>query len=224
LALGLASLDWSGRMRAQSSVPQFPREGARQVLDSSLVTAWDVTWIQGKPSPSLLRRFDQVSVTISEGSVRTTRPDRSWTIEHYKIGSVSFESKGTAASEEGVSAAARRAITVELKSYAPPRLDAAFLKDLNEKRLPGFFREAVRLFENDKVIVWDKTFRAGSGAMHAHYNQFVGVFIEGGVLNNRARAVGEMHVNGPDAGRGQVHQEEVQKPLRGIYVEYKPIM
>ena len=222
LAFATSLLIWSPRLRAQESAPQFPRYGAKHVLENELVTAWDVIWEQGKSTPMAVRRFDQVTVIVTEGAVKMIRPDKTWTIEQSRVGSVYFESKGTIASEEGVSSTARRAITIELKSFRPPRLDPKFAKDLIEKGMPGFFREAVRLFENDQVIVWDKTFSSGAGAMHAHYNQFVGVFIEAGVLNNRPRVVGEMHVNGPDArGQGLVHQEEVQKPLRGIYVEYK---
>jgi hypothetical protein len=210
----------SGVSRAQQA--PFPRESARQVLDNDLVTAWDVTWAPGKPSPLATRRFDQLTVTVSEGTVRTVRPDKTWAIEHYRIGNATLEAKGTTVSEEGIGPSTRRAVTLELKSYAPPRLNPTFLAGVNAKNLPGFFREATKLFETDRVIVWDKTFRAGTGAMHAHYNQFVGVFVEPGTLNGRPRAVGEVHINGPDAkGEGNVHQEEVQQQLRGIYVEYK---
>jgi len=222
LVFAISLLIWSPLLHAQESEPQFPRDGAKKVFENDLVTAWEVTWEQGKPTGMAVRRFDQVTIILTEGAIKTIRPDNTWTVAHSAVGSVCYESQGTIASEEGVSSTARRAITIELKSFSPQRLDARFEKDLIEKDMPGFFREAIKLFENDRVIVWDKTFGRGTGAMHAHYNQFIGVFILEGVLNDRPRVVGELHVNGPDArGQGLVHQEEVQKPLRGIYVEYK---
>lgn len=207
--------------RAQQPGP-FPRDGAKPSLDNELVTAWDVSWAPGRPTPLATRRFDQVTVTVSEGAIRSVRPDKTWTIAHHRMGDATFDARGTSVSEEGIGPSIRRAITLELKSYAPPRLNPTFLSGITAKHLPGFFREGVKLFETDRVIVWDKTFREGTGALHAHYNQFVGVFIEAGTLNGRARSVGEVHMNGPDAkGEGNVHQEDVQKQLRGIYVEYK---
>jgi hypothetical protein len=221
-ALAAAILLSSPVTQAQQAPTPFPRDGAKQVLDNELVTAWDVTWVPGKGTPLATRRFDQVTVTVSEGTVKTVGPDKTWTIEHHRTGDATFEAKGTSASEEGIGPSTRRAVALELKSYTPPRLNATFLQGITAKNLPGFFREAVKLFETDRVVVWDKTFRAGTGSMHAHYNQFVGVFIEPGTLNGRDRVVGEVHMNGPDAkGEGNVHQEEVQKQLRGIYVEYK---
>ena len=148
---------------AQKAVPAFPRDGARNVLDNATVAIWDVTWPRGKSTGPLERRHDQVMVTLTDGAVRVTRADSTWVVEHSRVGSVQDQSKGTVAAEEGVSDRARRAMVFEIKSYTPPPVPADVVKFLNEKKaagIPGQFDEAnggVKLFENEKITVWQKT-------------------------------------------------------------------
>ena len=65
---GLAAL-WVGSIPvlAQKAVPAFPRDGARNVLDNATVAIWDVTWPKGKSTGLLERRYDQVTVTLTDG-------------------------------------------------------------------------------------------------------------------------------------------------------------
>ena len=91
----------SSPLLAQMYPAPFPRDGARKVLQNDFVAVWDVTWEKGKSTGLQERRFDQASVTLSEGAVKTTRPDKTWTVEQSRFGAVQFESKGTVAAEEG---------------------------------------------------------------------------------------------------------------------------
>ena len=66
-ALMAALLVCSIPLLAQKSVPAFPRDGARNVLDNATVAIWDVTWPKGKSTGLLERRYDQVTVTLADG-------------------------------------------------------------------------------------------------------------------------------------------------------------
>jgi len=117
LAMALAA---TALLSAQKSAPAFPRDGVRKVQDNDTIAIWDVTWPKGKPTGMLERRYDQVTVTLVEGTLKLTRPDNTWTVERSRVGSVRFESKGTVLSEDGMSDRAGRAMVFELKSYHPP--------------------------------------------------------------------------------------------------------
>jgi hypothetical protein len=212
--------------RAQDYPPAFPRNGAKKVLDNDMVNVWDVTWEKGKQTAMNKLRFDEVSVALSEGAVRITRPDKTSTIDLARPGSVRVESKGTVALEEGLSDTPRRSIVVEIKSYMVPKLDpkiADGLKEAKGKGIPGQFpREGtLKLLENDSLILWDDTWPLnGLGPLHAHYESVVGVFIEAGVLApSTIRSVGDVVFSPP---RMPPHQEEAIKgPPRAIFIQFK---
>ena len=131
------------------------------------------------------RPYDQISVTLSAGAVKVTRPD-TWTIEHSRCGAVHFDSKGTVVGEEGVSGGARRAMVFQIKSYnVPVEPDVAkFVQAKKAEGLPGQLdprNGGVKLFENDRIAVWDKIY-APRGPVHVHYSQVAGVWIQPGVL------------------------------------------
>ena len=131
------------------------------------------------------RPYDQISVTLSAGAVKVTRPD-TWTIEHSRFGAVHFDSKGTVVGEEGVSGGARRAMVFQIKSYnVPVEPDVAkFVQEKKAEGLPGQLdprNGGVKLFENDRIAVWDKIY-APRGPVHVHYSQVAGVWIQPGVL------------------------------------------
>ena len=178
----------SPRLTAQQAgaVPAFPREGARKVLENETIAIWDVTWAKGKPTAMLQRRYDQVVVTLTPGAVRVTRADNTWTVEQSRVGDVRYESKGTVSSEEGVSERPRRATIFEIKSYTPPPITQEVARFLDEKKKQGFPGQfdagngGVKLFENDKIVLWQKTWNP-RGAQHAHYSWIAGVWIQPGV-------------------------------------------
>jgi hypothetical protein len=194
-ALAAALFAGSIPLLAQKAVPAFPREGARNVLDNDTVAIWDVTWPKGRTTGLLERRYDQVTVTLAEGGVKVTRADKSWAVAHSRIGSVQYESKGSLAVEEGVSDRARRAMVFEIKSYTPPPVAPDIVRFLNEKKaagVPGQFDAAnggVKLFENDKITIWQKTWHP-RGSQHAHYSWIAGVWIQPGVQGQVAAGKG----------------------------------
>jgi quercetin dioxygenase-like cupin family protein len=211
---------------AQKYAPSFPRDGAKTVLENDIVTIWDVTWEKGKPTAMQEHRVDQVTVTLTQGTVKVTRPDKTWFLEQTNPGSVKFEPKGTVAAEEGISDNPRRALVVEIKSYAQPKLSpevAQGLKEAKEKGIPGQFPRpgAFKLFETDHLIVWDDKWPLDGkmGPLHAHYDTDIGLFFEAGELSPSIRPVGFANFNAP---RIPPHQEMATKgPPRAIFVQFK---
>jgi hypothetical protein len=228
---------------AQTHSPAFPRPGAKPVTPNlvgvegpdaehppsaaDVMNAWDVTYTRGQATGLRERQFDQLVVTIDEGAVKVTRPDKTWTIERRKMGSVQFESKGTVLAEEGASDPPSRAIVVQFKSYAAvPKLPPAALRDAAAKGIAPQFprRGVVKLFENEQMTVWDDSYPLNQlREMHAHFRTTIGIFIQGGEGRqtpvNHPYYVGEVNFSPP---RLRTHQDfAVKGPPRGIFVEFK---
>jgi hypothetical protein len=167
---------FSSQVLAQKYPPPFPRDGAQKNQESDSFVIWDVTWENGKSTGMREHVLDQVSVFLTEGAVKVTRPDGTWSIEQERMGSVRFEAKGTVEAEEGVSDKPAHAIVFQLKDVVPPQWPIT-------EGIPGQLPRAgaVKLFETDRIIVWDQTFRVGAPALlHLHYHELAGVYIEGG--------------------------------------------
>lgn len=166
--------------QAQTYPPAFPRDGAKKLFENDRVAVWDVVWPKGQPSPLHEHRYDQVSVTLVGAMVRVTKLDGTSTVNQSAPGSVTFTAKGTVHREEGLTDPPQHKIMVEMKGAAAP---AAPKKD----GAPTFFREgAIKLMENERVIAWDYTWKAGRvAAPHANEHDTVSVFLEGGALSIR---------------------------------------
>ena len=169
------SFFFSSSALGQKYTPPFPRDGAKKAQESDCFVIWDVTWEDGRSTGMHELPLDQVSVFLTEGPVKVTRPDGTLSIEQERLGSIRFESKGTVEAEEGVSGKASRAIVFQLKNVAPPK------RPITEG-VPDYLPRlgAVKLFETDRIIVWDQTFRPGPAPRHQHYSSTAGVFLEGG--------------------------------------------
>jgi len=178
LVRSLLLLFVTGLLAAQTYPPPFPRSGAQKLFENARVELWDVVWPKGQPSPMHQHPFDQISVTLTGGAVRVTRLDGTSTVNHSEIGSITPTAKGTIHIEEGLSDIPQHKIMVELKPSAASALPT-------KAGIPGAFpREgSIKVFEDDRVIAWDYTWRPGRPApRHADYRDSVAVFLEGGTL------------------------------------------
>jgi hypothetical protein len=213
----------SYQVLAQKYPPPFPRDGAKKTQESDSFVIWDVTWENGKSTGMHEHVLDQVSVFLTEGAIKVTRPDRAWSIEQERIGSVRFEAKGTVDAEEGVSDKLSRAIVFQLKDVVPPKWPIT-------EGIPGQYPRAgaVKLFETDRITVWDETRRPGvRSPLHLHYNKVAGVWLEGGKIRSISEGATEMLLK----KRGEVligrprkapHTEEAVEGIpRIISVEFK---
>ena len=114
-----ALLLFSSQVLAQKYPPPFPRDGAKKLQESDSFVIWDVTWENGKSTGMHEHLLDQVAVLLTEGAIKVTRPDGTWSIEQERIGSVRFEAKGTVEAQEGVSDKPGHAIVFQLKDVVP---------------------------------------------------------------------------------------------------------
>src|ERR1700674_1438795 len=209
---------------AQKYVPPFPRDGAKKVQETDGFVIWDVTWGNGKSTGMHELELDQVSVTLTEGAVKVSRPDGTWSIEQKRIGSVRFESKATVVAEEGVSDEPSRAMVFQLKESVPPK------RPITEG-VPGQFPGlgGVKLFETDRITVWDYSWKVGVlGIRHLHYNQSAAVFLEGGTIRSFAEGVPARSysrragdVINPPALKAPHQEEAVEGSPRAIFIQFK---
>jgi hypothetical protein len=159
----------------------YPRDGVLKLGESDRVVAWEVLRAKGAVSPMCQLPLDQVTVTLTEGSVRFTTPDGAARITQERYGAVRFESKGTILQEEGLNDIPSRAIVFQLKEF--PSQTAPMVNGI-----PGQFPRinAVKLFETDRINVWDQVWLPNQTLTnHLHYTQTVGVFLVGGKLLTR---------------------------------------
>jgi hypothetical protein len=212
-------------MLAQKSGSPFPQDGATKVQDNDRIVAWDVTWEKGKSTGMRKLDMDQVSVTLTEGAMKITRPDGTWSIEQERFGSVRFESKGTVVEEEGFSDTPSRTMVFQLRDFVP---DPWPTREGVAAQFPRI--NTVKLFETDRITVWDQIWKPGEQVTrHAHYHRTAAVFLEGGTLHT----ISDTGVSNPPFTRklGEVisttkyspdaHiEEEVSGLPRAIWIEF----
>jgi hypothetical protein len=99
----------------KSNYPEaFPREGAKKLLENARLTVWDVSFIQGKPTPIHFHSRDVVVVYLENGDTLSTAPDGKATPGVARFGEVKFNPRERTHSEMLVKGA-HRVIAVELK-------------------------------------------------------------------------------------------------------------
>ncbi len=210
--------------RPKDAAP-FPGAEVKQRLENERVAIWDVTLRKEQRTEIYELPMDQVSVSLTDAPIKVIRPDKTWTIEQRRLGSVQLDSKGTAYAEEGVGENPSRTIVVGLKPSASPKPEV-------KEGIPGQFPRAgsTKLFENDRIVVWDHTWRPGVPRReHLHYTQVVGVFIEPGATRSYAsssaapvesiRKLGDVNFS---SFLKSPHSEEVAEGLpRAIFIELK---
>jgi hypothetical protein len=207
-------------------VSAFPREGAIKLQETELLAFWEVLHVKGQRSSIYELPLDQLTITLTEGAVRFSKPDGSSRIEQMRFGAVRFESKGTVLQEEGLSDVPSREIVAQLKDATVPKWPTT-------PGIPGQFPrlDAMKLFENARVRVWDQTWLPNRPVTnHLHYTPTAAVFLSAGRF--RTRDVGkppgepaERYLGFILAGTGQIavpHEEEwVSGEPRAIWIELK---
>jgi hypothetical protein len=121
--------------------------------------------------------LDQISVALTEGAVKFTRPDVSYEMQQLRVGTIRFESKGTVVQDEGLSDIPSREIVFQLKDYVSPSPTPMV------KGIPGRFPrlDATKLFENERISVWDQVWLPSRPVtMHLHYTDAYWVYIQEG--------------------------------------------
>lgn len=198
-------------------------EATKPVIDNERVTVSEVTLAKGKAIPAKPLRYDLVKVYLAGGTIRMTQGGKSITVTR-TAGDAVFEPKGAAIGEELVSdGAPAREVVIELKDHKVEPLQ-------NTSGYPEAFPRpgSKKLIDNDRVAVWDYSWRLGQPtSMHFHSRDVVVVYLEDGVLRS-ITPDGESVDNNYSTGtirfnlRSRVHYEQlVSGAQRAIITEFK---
>ena len=87
---------------------------------------------------------------------------------------------------------------------------------------------ATKVFENDRVLIWDVTYTKGPQPIHEHFQDFVGVTLQAGSrkvtdLDGASREIVDKFGSATFVGKGVIHKEEgiSDVPTRKIIVWLK---
>ena len=223
----LVCLSMPSDIVAQPYPPAFPSDAATLVSENDLVAVWDVTRDSGSSTPVQELTVDQVSVTLVPTTVKITRPDDSWTLEHEPLGFVRFEPRGTKRSIAVVDDTPSRTVVFQVKNEP----DAAWPVT---EGIPGQFPRigAEMILETDQFRIWDQTWSAGVRiGSHFHYVPTAAVFLDGGVLRTLdanglnppfSRSLGDVITS--TAPMAIPHAEDhVEGRPRAVWLEFKPV-
>jgi len=210
---------------AQNTTPAFPRDGATKVQDNDHVLTWDTTLQKGKSTGMNKLDLDQVSVSLTEGAIKITRPGGAWEIEQERLGSVRYNPKGTTLEQECLSDTPCRMMVFQIKDYVAEPWPT------REGIPPQFPRiNTSKLFETDRFTVWDQVWKPGEPIVrHAHYHRTATVFLVGGTIHTISdagvsnppfsRSLGEVLANVTYNPEAHV-EEEVSGLPRAIWIEF----
>jgi hypothetical protein len=210
---------------AQENGSPFPRD-AKRVQDSEVFAIWDGAWQKGQSTGMQKLEMDQVSVTLADGALRVTKADGTWTIEQERFGSVRFEPKGTVVAKELVSETPSRVVVFQVK-------DVKITPWERKEGVPGHFPRVntVKLFETDRIAVWDQTWKPGDRiTRHVHIDRVAAVFLDGGSIrsisgagvpgNPFSRKPGDV-INTTSPNLDPHEEEGLEGPPRAIWVQFK---
>jgi len=179
------------------------------VIDNNRVTVFDVTLNPGKPWTAP-KDIDFAEMILVGGKIRSTTPDGKSSTAARKSGAVIYVTRGTVAAIEASSKDPSRVVIVELKGPDVPPLP-------NKSGYPLAFPRpgAIKVFENNRVIAWNSTWRHGVPIpVHYHDKDIVIVFRDSGSIKS-TQLNGESTVGDNEFGTtrfsksNRIHSEEL---------------
>ena len=190
-------------------VPQDPLtlSSARPLIDNERVSVWDFTWTRGVPDALERPTTDSIWISVSPSA-----------------GDVRYWAKGAPRRAEQSIGSPIRMIAIDFKNHpvAPLKNASGFP---NAFPRPGNNR---KVFENDRVIVWDFSWTKGVATpMHFHDKDVVVVYLGTGTLRSTTpdgKAVDNTWKPGDTRFNlgNRIHTETlVEGELRAIITELK---
>jgi hypothetical protein len=146
--------------------PQDPLtlSSARPIIDNERVSVWDFTWTRGVPEALERPATDSIWVSVSPSA-----------------GDVRYWAKGAPRRAERSIGSPLRMISIDLKNHPASTL-ANTSGFPNAFPRPGTNR---KVFENERVIVWDFSWAKGVATpMHFHDKDVVVVYLGTGTLRS----------------------------------------
>jgi quercetin dioxygenase-like cupin family protein len=171
LVIILAALPLSAQVDATPASP---------VIDNERVKVWDITLVPGKPT--VMQRHESAIVTmfLVGGKIRSTQENGETIVSERKFGEAVYDAMGTEHTEEVISDSPARLIVAELKDHPEPLY-------ANQSGYPPAFPRpgSVKVFENDRVVVWNYTWTPNVPTpMHFHDKDVVVVYRYDGSLKS----------------------------------------
>jgi hypothetical protein len=182
-------------------------DGAAPIIRNDRVDVWDFTWTRGVPAALEAQTTDSLWISISPSA-----------------GDVRYWAKGAPRRAERSIGAPLRMIAIDFKDHpvAPLKNNSGYP---NAFPRPGMNR---KVFENDRVIVWDFTWTKGVPTpMHFHDKDVVVVYLGTGTLRSTTpdgKAVDNKWKPGDTRFNlgNRVHTETlIEGELRAIITELK---
>ena len=162
----------------QTYPPPYPRTNATKVLETDRIAVWDMVWPKGEPTAMHRHVHDQVGTYYAPGGRLVTSPDGTKRTGFTNVGAVSTTLKGTTHIEEGATDPPLRAIFIELKQETPSGRPAPA-----SEAPPVFPRDgAKQLLDNERVTLWDYTWRGTPAHAYQHTHDAVVVWLDKGKI------------------------------------------
>jgi redox-sensitive bicupin YhaK (pirin superfamily) len=205
-----------------SLLPLSPAMAAAPVIDNDEVAVWDVTLTPGGAGVATPRASDSVTIFLKGGTIRTTAADKSSSSATRDFGDAVFHPKGSDAVDAVMGDGLPHEIIIALKqtpTYGPPNMEF----------LNAFPREGARkAFENDRIVVWNYSWKPGVPVpMHHHDKDVVMAFRYDGPVRS-TESTGQSSILDFRKGMitfskaGRIHSETlVGERQSGIMVELK---
>ncbi len=172
-ASGLLALTWLQIFQSSPALAAVP------TIDNDEVTVWDILLNKGDSAPATPSNMDTVVMFLEGGTIRTTSQNGRAKIVARKFGDAVFESKGQSRTDTLLSGGPAREIVVALKNPAHAVPDTG--KNPLAFPRPG----SVKVFENDRVIVWHYSWVKGRPTpMHFHDKDVVVAYRYDGTLRS----------------------------------------
>ncbi len=179
IVFGVVMTSIAGLAGQQQLPPPFPRTNATQLLENDRIRVWDIAWPKGQPTALHRHIYDQVGTYYAPGGRRITQPGGEARANFTEVGSLSTTKRGTTHVEEGTTDPPLRAVFIEMKQDGPSGLPAA------DGGGPAAFPRdgAKQLLDDERVTVWDATWKAGAaGFRYRAAREAVVVFLGDGTL------------------------------------------
>jgi hypothetical protein len=152
------------------------------VIDNEQVMVWDIRLEQGAPVRAPAHELDTVIMFLEGGRIRTVGAGGKTSIAMQEFGDALFVPKGSDATQTLLSGGSAHEIMIALKDFRVPVV-------ANTTGLPAAFPRpgSVKVLENDRVVVWHYSWKAGVPTpMHFHDKDVVVAYRYDGTLKSVA--------------------------------------
>jgi hypothetical protein len=168
----------SAAVGAQTYPPAFPRPTAKKLVETDRIVVWDIVWPKGYATPLHRHLYDQVGTYYATGGRIITTPEGEKRSSTTPVGALSTTKKGTTHIEEGASDPPLRAVFIEMKKDT-----GSGQQEAASATAPPWIRDnAKSLLDDERVVVWDYTWKAGAPAAVTYTRETVAVWLGSGKI------------------------------------------